>query len=274
MLTEAARSAARTSPGQSAETSPDRVMPADHAGPATVTTSATTQRRSTGAAQASAAIRRTLESDSVTRDSSSSPAPVIAAPSSSGVTVRRVDVGDEPAAQDHLERVGQADQLVEVGGDQQHGQARRAGRRGCWSQIAAWAPTSTPRVGCAAISSLGLAAHLAADDQLLLVAAGQRADGGDVDAGRADVELARRSARCRPGRRARSMQRARGVGRARSGGRGSGSPRAAPRAAGRAGAGPRGCSRCRPRGARRVCQCGDVGVAERDRRPASGRACP
>ena len=44
-----------------------------------------------------------------------------------------------------------------------------------------------------------VAAHLAADDQLLLVAAGQR-DGGDVDAGRADVVLRRRCAGCPPGR--------------------------------------------------------------------------
>ena len=36
---------------------------------------------------------------------------------------------DQPAAQHHVQRVGQADQLVEVGGDQQHGEA--AGRARC-----------------------------------------------------------------------------------------------------------------------------------------------
>ena len=66
-----------------------------------------------------------------------------------------VEGADQPAAQDDLDPVGETDQLVEVGGDQQHGQARRAGRRLMCSQIAAWAPTSTPRVGWAAISTTG-----------------------------------------------------------------------------------------------------------------------
>ena len=44
-----------------------------------------------------------------------------------GRDVLRVELADQPAAQDDLDPVGQADQLVEVGGDQQHGQARRAG---------------------------------------------------------------------------------------------------------------------------------------------------
>ena len=57
-----------------------------------------------------------------------------------------------------------------------------------WSQIAAWAPTSTPRVGVGGHHHLGLAPHLPADDELLLVAARQRA-GGDVDRGGADVVL-------------------------------------------------------------------------------------
>ena len=48
-----------------------------------------------------------------------------------GRDVCGVEVADQPAAQDHLDRVGQADQLVQVGGDQQHRQARRAGRPGC-----------------------------------------------------------------------------------------------------------------------------------------------
>ena len=55
------------------------------------------------------------------------PAPVMAEPSSSGVTVRGSAVRDQPPAQDHLDGVGQPDQLVQVGRDQQHGQARPRG---------------------------------------------------------------------------------------------------------------------------------------------------
>ena len=39
----------------------------------------------------------------------------------------RVEGADQPAAQQHPDRVGEADQLVEVGGDQQHRQARSCG---------------------------------------------------------------------------------------------------------------------------------------------------
>ena len=115
-------------------------------------------------------------------------APVMAAPSSSRVTVSGSKSAAQRAAQDHPDRVGQADQLLEVGGDEQHarGPPRRA--RLMWSQIAAWAPTSTPRVGWAARSTFGSCAHLAADDELLLVAAGERA-AGDEDRRRPDVVL-------------------------------------------------------------------------------------
>ena len=45
---------------------------------------------------------------------------------------RRVELGDDPAAQHHEQPVGQADQLLEVGRDEQRGQAGRTGRRaGC-----------------------------------------------------------------------------------------------------------------------------------------------
>ena len=64
---------------------------------------------------------------SVMPRSSSSP-PVIAEPRSCGVTRLRVELADQPAAQDDLDPVGQADQLVEVGRDQQHRQALAAGR--------------------------------------------------------------------------------------------------------------------------------------------------
>ena len=130
--------------------------------------------------------------------------------------------------------------------------SRRA-RRVRWSQIAAWAPTSTPRVGCAAISTHRVAAHLAADDQLLLVAAGQRTRRATSMPGvRTSYSSTIRSVSARAP--ARSINGPRDVGRLGSGGRGCGSPTAARRAAGRAGAGPRGCSRCRPRGGRRVDQ--------------------
>ena len=44
-----------------------------------------------------------------------------------------------------------------------------------WVQMAACAPTSTPRVGWAATSSTGVLLISRPDDQLLLVAAGERA---------------------------------------------------------------------------------------------------
>ena len=130
-----------------------------------------------------------------------------------------------------------------------------------------------------------VAAHLAADDELLLVAAGQRARGG-VDATGCGRRTPRRSARLSLRAPARSIQaplhrRARG-----SGGRGCGSPTAGSRAAGRAGAGPRGCSRCRPRGAAGSTQAVMSASAELDRgrrsacrmpitsRPARPGRCP
>ena len=147
-------------------------------------------------------------------------------------------------------RVGQADQLVEVGGDQQHRQPVRAGPRLMWSQIAAWAPTSTPRVGCAAISRIG-SPLISRPTMSFCWLPPDSAPGEHVDAGRAHVVLARRSARCPCARRRVSMQAVPLTHRRpASGGRGCGSPRAARRAAARGGAGPRGCSRCRPRGAR------------------------
>ena len=75
----------------------------------------------------------------------------------SGVHRRRVERGDQPAAQHHRERVRQADQLVQVGGDRAGCASPSARASRSWSQMAACAPTSTPRVGWAAISSRGLA---------------------------------------------------------------------------------------------------------------------
>ena len=156
----------RTSPGRR-QTGLSPVVSSTSDGDDAARTTSASERRG----DAPAAIRRSRVGLTPPR---SSPAPVIAEPSSSGVTVARVDVGHQPAAQDHLERVGQPDQLVQVGARSAARPGRPRGPSRMWSQIAAWAPTSTPRVGCEAISTFGLAAHLAADDQLLLVAAGQR----------------------------------------------------------------------------------------------------
>ena len=110
----------------------------------------------------------------------------------------RVGVGDQPAVVDHPEGVGQADQLVQVGGDQQHGQALAAGLADLVPDLGLRADVHTAG-GVGGDQEARLVAHLAADDQLLLVAAGE-GGGGDVDAGGADVVLARRSGGCPPGR--------------------------------------------------------------------------
>ena len=166
-----------------------------------MTSEARTRSASTGAASAQAAIRRAVEPRA---HAGLAPAPVIAEPSSSGVTRRRVDVGDEAAAQDHLE-------ACRTGRSARRGRRRSAappglaaGRRGCGPRSRPGRRRRRPRVGWAAISTLGLAAHLPADDELLLVAAGQRGR-GHVDAGRADVVLRRRCARCPCARPSRSI---------------------------------------------------------------------
>ena len=73
-----------------------------------------------------------------------------------------------------------------------------------WATIWRWMnsiePTSRPRVGWAAMSSLQGRGQLARDDHLLLVAARQRADAATSIAGRADVELATSALRPVPAR--------------------------------------------------------------------------
>src|SRR5690606_13077482 len=99
----------------------------------------------------------------------------------------RVGVRHQLAVVDHPEGVGQADEFVQVGGDQQHGQSLAAG-------LADVVPDGGLRADVHTAGGVGgdqearPGAHLAADDQLLLVAAGQ-GGGGDVDAGGADVVL-------------------------------------------------------------------------------------
>ena len=79
--------------------------------------------------------------------------------------------------------------------------ASRASRSRAWMNSIA--PTSTPRVGCAASSTVKSRAHLARDDDLLLVAARERAR-RQRRRRRADVErrdlLARVARRCAPRR--------------------------------------------------------------------------
>src|SRR5262249_44825815 len=82
--------------------------------------------------------------------------------------------GEEAAAVDHAQGVGQADQLVQVGRDEQHAHALVAGPadvvpdRGLGADVDAAG-------GVGRDQHLGRVAHLAADDELLLVTAGQGA---------------------------------------------------------------------------------------------------
>ena len=82
---------------------------------------------------------------------------------------------DDPALVHDGDPVGQRVDLVELGRDDQRPPtplSRWATIRLCTNSIE---PTSRPRVGWLASSTLHVAAHLAGDDHLLLVAAGQRA---------------------------------------------------------------------------------------------------
>ena len=89
----------------------------------------------------------------------------------------RVELADQLTAEDDLDPVGQADQLVEVGRDQQHAEPLAAGPldvvpdRGLGADVDAAGRVRGDQQD-------RVAAHLAADDQLLLVAAGQGAGGG------------------------------------------------------------------------------------------------
>ena len=167
----------------------------------------------------------------------SSPAPVIAAPSCSGGHRPRVVGAGQPPAQDHGQPVGHPDQLLQVGRDQQH---RKAGRPG-GAQVL---PDRRLRTDVDAAGRVRgdqqhrVLAHLPADDQLLLIAAGQRRR-GDVDARASGRRRSRRCVGCRPWPPP-GPAGTRGTTAAGSGGRESGSPRAIPPGSGPAGAGPPG----------------------------------
>ena len=98
-----------------------------------------------------------------------------------------VELAGQLAAQDHADRVREADELLEVGGDQQHSEALAPG-------LAHEVPDARLRADVDAAGRvrchqhLGVVAHLAADDELLLVAARERA-GGHVDRRGAHVVL-------------------------------------------------------------------------------------
>ncbi len=100
---------------------------------------------------------------------------------------RRVGVGDEPPGEHDLDRVREPDQLVEVGADEEDGEAAAPG-------VAQLVPDAGLRADVDAAGGVRgdeqqrLAGQLAADDELLLVAARQRRR-RDVDARRADVEV-------------------------------------------------------------------------------------
>ena len=122
-----------------------------------------------------------------------------------------------------------------------------------WSQIAAWAPTSTPRVGWEAISSTGSPLISRPTISFCWLPPESARACVSMPGVRTSYSSTMRWASSRAPRAVdRGARLALGV---RSGGRGCGSPTAARRAAGRAGAGPRGCSRCRRSRRSRVCQC-------------------
>ncbi len=99
--------------------------------------------------------------------------------------VRR-EFGSDAALVERDDAVGQRVDLVELGRDQQHRPALGLLLQDL-RQTNSIAPTSRPRVGCAATKSFGIGLELAGQDQLLLVAARQ-GSGGHVDASRPHVE--------------------------------------------------------------------------------------
>ena len=152
-----------------ARRSPRRVTTPEHVAagwrpPATIaartTTSSAPRWRRTGAAGST----RYDAPAGITAPCPAAVAPVMWRPSSSGVDSRRVEPGDDAAAVHDEERVGQADQLLEVGRDRAARPARRPAPPAAGPR---WPPARRRRrrwVGWAATSELGVAAHLPADD--------------------------------------------------------------------------------------------------------------
>ena len=99
----------------------------------------------------------------------------------------RVHLGHQPAAQDHLDPVGHAEQLVEVGGDQQHPHPGLLGRADVRPDGRLSADVD-PTGGVRRDQHHRRVAHLPAHDELLLIAAGQRRR-GHLDARGPHVEI-------------------------------------------------------------------------------------
>ena len=99
-----------------------------------------------------------------------------------------VELARQPPSQDDADRVGQADQFVEVGGDEQHGKTFAACVLDVIPDRGLRADVDTAR-RVRGDEDARCVRHLAPEDELLLVAARQR-PGGHVDARRAHVVLA------------------------------------------------------------------------------------
>ena len=147
---------------------------------------------------------------------------------------------------------------------QQRRQARARGRRGAMSQMTAWAPTSMPRVGWAAISTFG-SRVISRPTISFCWLPPDSVNAGDVDARRADVELRDDLlGSLRATRRGRSTSPLPNGGRVwwpssafSHSGNGSTSPSRLAVLA--------GCSRCPPRGVRASASVRDVVADQRDR---------
>ena len=159
----------------------------------------------------------------------------------------RRELADDLALVDDEDAVGERQDLLQLERDEQDAlPSSRSSTSRRWTNSIA--PTSRPRVGCAAISTRRVAVDLAREHDLLLVAAGERrAPGVCGPPPRTSNSLSSFRARStiRPGTASRASSRARRGSRA-----GRGSRRARSRARGRAAAGPRECGPRR----RRTCR--------------------
>ena len=185
--------------------------------------------------------------------------------------VGRVHVGHEPPSQDHLDGVGQADQLVQVGRDQQHGQARAGGLPGC-------GPRSRP----------GRRRRHRASGARRSAPSAHRSSRGRRSASAGCHRTATTASTSMPGvrtsywsmirwvslRAPRAVDpRALDVGRLGLVAEDPVLPQRRRRAAGRAGAGPRGCSRCRAPGGAGWARC-EMSSPPRSMVPGRQRAHP
>ena len=99
----------------------------------------------------------------------------------------RLELGDDPAAEHHQDAVGQRHDLVELGRDDQHADALVARLDDALVDVFDRADVEAAR-RLRGDHQLDVARQLAADDQLLLVAA-RKVVGEAEDRWRADVEV-------------------------------------------------------------------------------------